>query len=200
GGQLVATNGTNGLLRVGNNGVGQMLLLSNATVRATSLTVAEGSPTFFPTGIITVASGQLVIGQNFTDPNFTNIVSIGKYGLGQMTVSNRGIVVLPDTSVARHSNSVGTLTVLTNGFVGFSDDLSIGRFSGATGTVVVAGGQLVNTNNPIWVGRDGVGKLSISDGLVQTPSLFVAMVPTNSGRGTLNLSGGTVLVSSNLVL
>src|SRR5439155_20904436 len=110
GGQLVATNGTNGLLRVGNIGVGQ-LLLSNATVRATSLSLAEGSPTFFPTGVVSVANGQLIIGaEKINDPNFTNIVSIGHYGMGQMTVSNGGTVLLPNTSIARHAKSVGTLT------------------------------------------------------------------------------------------
>lgn len=146
------------------------------------------------TGVVEVTGGQLVAANNGT-----NITRVGDYGMGQLTVSN-SVALLNNVSVARHDGSLGNLTVLTNGFVGCSDDLSIGRFSGANGTVVVAGGQLIVTNHPIWVGREGVGQLNAFDGLVQAESLHVAVVPTNTARGTVNLYGGTVLISSNAIL
>src|SRR6185503_10691961 len=90
--------------------------------------------------------------------------------------------------------------LLSNGVMTCSDDFSIGRFSGGTGLVLVAGGQLLVTNHPIWVGREGVGELLLSNGLVQVESLHVAIVPTNTARGTLTLDGGTLLVTSNFCL
>ena len=146
------------------------------------------------TGLVFMTGGQIQI------PNqFTNTTRIGNYGVGQMTVSNATLLI-PNASVGRHDGSSGLLTLQNNAVAVFSDDLSIGRFSGATGSVVVAGGQLITTNQPIWVGREGVGQLTVSNGSVQGTSLLVAAVPTNTARGTFTLAGGTMTLSSNLTL
>ena len=146
------------------------------------------------TGSVEITGGQLLVPNNLT-----NITRIGDEGTGTMTVSNAA-VLLGDTSVARHDRSVGTLVLLPGGFLGGSDDLSIGRFSGATGTVLVAGGQLIVTNHPIWVGREGAGQLIVSNGLVQADACQVAVIATNTARGSVTLAGGTTLLSSRFLI
>jgi T5SS/PEP-CTERM-associated repeat protein len=146
------------------------------------------------TGTMEVMGGELIVAHNQT-----NITRIGDQGAGQMVVSN-ATVQLADVSVARHDGAHGTLTVLSNGVVDLADDLSIGRFSGATGSVVVAGGQLLNLAHPVWVGREGIGQLTVSNGLFRAASLHVAIVPTNTARGTATLVGGSTMLSSNLLV
>ncbi len=146
------------------------------------------------TGVVFMTGGQIQI-----PSQFTNTTRIGNYGIGEMTVSNATLSI-PNVSVGRHDGSSGLLTLQNNAVAVFSDDLSIGRFSGATGSVIVAGGQLITTNQPIWVGREGVGQLTVSSGSVEGTSLLVAAVPTNTASGTFTLAGGTVMLSSNLTL
>ena len=55
-------------------------------------------------------------------------------------------------------------------------------------------------NDPIWVGREGTGQLTVSGGLVQGSVLKVAAVSTNTAAGTVSLLGGSLILSSNLVL
>jgi len=146
------------------------------------------------TGLVFMTGGQIQV------PNhFTNTTRIGNYGIGQMFVSNATLLI-PNVSVGRHDGCSGLLTLQENGIGVFDDDLSIGRFSGATGTVVVAGGHLITTNQPIWAGREGVGQLIVSNGSVRGTSLLIAAVPTNTASGAFTLAGGSVMLSSNLIL
>jgi len=146
------------------------------------------------TGKVAMTGGQLIIPNNLT-----NIMRIGDEGTGTLTVSNATVSV-GDVSVGRHDSAVGTLVLSAGGFFGGSDDVSIGRFSGATGMVFVAGGQMVITNHPIWVGREGMGQMIVSNGFVQAQGIQVAAVPTNTARGSLTIAGGSVLVSSNFTV
>jgi len=155
------------------------------------LSVGEGAR---GNGLVEVLGGQLQIANNQT-----NITRVGDDGVGQMLVSNAS-VFLGNMSVARHDGSHGTLIVQTNGLIQFTDDLSIGRFSGATGVVQVAGGRLEVVDHPIWVGREGVGQLVLSNGLVQALGLNVAAVATNTASGTASFMGGSMILSSNLLV
>jgi T5SS/PEP-CTERM-associated repeat protein len=146
------------------------------------------------TGVVEVIGGQLRVADNQT-----NITRIGDQGIGQMIVSN-ATVSLGNMSVARHDGSHGTLIVQTNGLIQFTDDLSIGRFSGATGAVFVAGGHLEVVDHPVWVGREGVGQLVVSNGLVQALGLNVAAVATNTASGTASFMAGSMILSSNLLV
>jgi hypothetical protein len=92
------------------------------------------------------------------------------------------------------------LIVQTNGFIQFTDDLSIGRFGGATGDVFVAGGHLEVVDHLIWVGREGTGQLVVSNGLVQALGLNIAAVATNTASGTASFMGGSMVLSSNLLV
>ncbi len=172
---------------------------SQGTIRITGgllslsaeLSIGKGS---LGTGLVEVLGGRLQIADNQT-----NITRVGDAGVGRMVVSN-ATVSLGNMSVARHDGALGTLIVQTNGFLQFTDDLSIGRFSGATGAVVVADGQLDVVDHPIWVGREGVGQLVVSNGLVQALALNVAAVATNTVSGTVSLMGGSTVLSSNVVV
>jgi len=199
GGQLVVTNsGTNSFIRVGNIGSGQMTI-SNAIVSISSgFSIADNPGS---AGLVSVTDG----GQLTVDTTSTNIIRIGNYGSGQMIVSNAS-VMLPDVSVGRHPGAIGLLTLQSNALVEIADDLSIGRFgdpvNSAQGSLLMKGGQLIvtNFNTSIWVGREGIGQMAVSNGLVQCQGLLVAAVPTNTASGTLTVAGGTVLVSSNFVV
>jgi T5SS/PEP-CTERM-associated repeat protein len=146
------------------------------------------------TGIVQVVGGLLSVVNSQT-----NIMRVGNYGLGQLVVSN-ATAMIPNISVARHDGSRGFVTLLTGGVISSSDDFSIGRFSGATGQVFVADGQLLVPNQTIWVGREGIGTLTISNGLIVADEINLAAVPTNTARGTFIIGGGTTLVSSNFVV
>src|SRR6266542_3269833 len=179
---------------------------SQGTIRITDgllslsaeLSIGEGSR---GTGVVEVLGGRLQIADNQT-----NITRVGNLGVGQMVVSN-ATVSLGNMSVARHDGALGTLIVQTNGFMQFTDDLSIGRFSGATGAVVVADGQLDVVGHPIWVGREGVGQLVVSNTLAQLSVAGGDVTITNSSAsavfdlvsGTLTLSGGTMTVDELMV-
>jgi T5SS/PEP-CTERM-associated repeat protein len=146
------------------------------------------------TGIVAMTGGQLVVANNLT-----NVMRIGDDGTGLMTISNASVSV-GDVSVGRHDGAHGTLVLLPGGFFGGSDDVSIGRFSGGTGMVLVAGGHMILTNHPIWVGREGVGELVVSNGLMEVEGIHVAIVTTNTARGLVRLIGGSTLVSSNFTV
>jgi T5SS/PEP-CTERM-associated repeat protein len=146
------------------------------------------------TGIVQVAGGTLNVINNLT-----NIMRVGDFGTGSLSISN-GSANIGNLSVGRHDGALGTLTLLSGGELKAGDDVSVGRFSGATGLVLVAGGTLHITNNSLWIGREGHGQLVVSNGLVHVDHLNVAVVPTNTARGSVLVTGGMTLLNSNLTL
>ncbi len=199
GGQLTV-KGTNQIGYIGggqlNVSGGNVFLLSEFHVGDDSSPFGTGS------GTASITGGQLIA---------TNaITAIGRYGPGQMTVSN-ATAVLTNASVGRHDGATGTLIVQSNAQVYMLDDLSIGRFSNSVGHVLVDGGLLSLTNAIIFVGREGMGDLTISNGTARARSAFVAvstvvtnpdtMMPvTNVPNGTLTLAGGSLVLTSNLLV
>ncbi|HLP78686.1 MAG TPA: hypothetical protein VK327_17410, partial [Candidatus Paceibacterota bacterium] len=165
--------------------------------------------TFNQTGGVAVVNSELHIADftgitgaaNVSGGQFfatNDIVAIGREGTGSMTVSN-SLVVLTNTSVGRHAGSSGTITVQDGATVRFLSDLSIGRFSGASGQALIQGGLLSITNDDVWIGRGGAGDLTVSGGTVRAKSIHVAASDDgiNAPSGTFNMTGGTLLVSSN---
>jgi T5SS/PEP-CTERM-associated repeat protein len=204
GGQLtVIPRTTNDWAQIGDLGAGQfnlsggnVFLLAECHIGDDSSGLGTGSGTASLTG------GQLIA--------TNDIFVIGRYGPGQMTVSN-ATAWLTNVSVGRHDGSVGTLNVQNNAQMFLLDALSIGRFSNSVGHVVVTGGLLSLTNDNIWVGREGTGDMTISNGTVRALSTLVAvstvvtdsitMLPvTNVPSGTLTLAGGSLVLTSNLVV
>ncbi len=185
GGQLTVTLGNT---LIGNLGSGQVTISGGAVNPLSALHIADNAVS---TGIVSVVGGQLIATNDIT--------AIGRYGVGEMTISN-ATALLTNVSVGRHAGAIGTLSLQTNGLASFFDDLSIGRFQGATGAVLITGGQLTLTGQTIWVGREGVGQMILSNGLAQAARLLVAGDATNTTACKLTLAGGSLLLSSNLIV
>ena len=190
---------TNDWLRVGNLGNGLLNLSGGTTLVGSEFHLADD---IVSTGIVMVTGGHLIATNEIT--------AIGRYGVGQMTVSNAS-VQLTNASVGRHDGSIGTLIAQSNSVVTQVDDLSIGRFPNSIGHVQVVGGLLGLTNDNIFVGREGTGDLLLSSGTVIAKAVFVALstvvtdpisgLPvTNTPVGSLTMSGGDLLLSSNLLV
>ena len=145
------------------------------------------------TGVVEMTGGRLVVANNLT-----NIMRIGDDGTGTMIMSNASALV-GNVSVARHENAFGTLVLRDLAAFDAIDDISIGRFGGATGLVYVAGGRLSASNQTIWVGREGVGALVVSNGVVAADAMHVA-APTNGSRGSVTLAGGLTRLSDGFRL
>jgi T5SS/PEP-CTERM-associated repeat protein len=141
------------------------------------------------TGTVFVTGGQL----NATG----EIARVGDTSLGQMTISNT-VVLMTNLNVGRDAPSLGTVTVQNGASVIISNELSLGRFSGATGTVAMAGGSLAGSDLKIHVGYEGDGELIVSNGVVQAETVLVAGDFTNTATGLLDVSGGSLVVSSSL--
>ncbi len=123
---------------------------------------------------------------------------IGNVATGQMTVSGGTITggqSMIDIGYA--PGSQGTLTIATGATV-LTSVISIGRNPGATGTVWMTGGQLIATNDPpiddIYVGDEGTGQMTISNGTVLLRAVLVACF--FGAQGTFTMAGGSVTASS----
>jgi len=204
GGQLVLKpRTTNDWLQIGNIGVGNFLMTGGTFLSGGEFHVGDDSSGLGTgSGSASIMGGQLVVTNDTT--------AIGRYGPGQMVISN-ATAILTNVSVGRHDGSTGTLT-LQNGAQLFTlDALSIGRFSNSVGHVFVQGGLLSLTNDVIWVGREGTGDMTISNGTVRAKGALVAlstvvtdavslMVVTNMPSGSLTIAGGSLLLTSNLLV
>ncbi len=186
----VTPHTTNDLAIVGNQENGDLNQSGGLVVIRNELHVSD-----FP-GVL--ANVNISGGQFFAT---NDLVAIGRYGTGTLTVSN-STVVLTNTSIGRHDTSDGTLTIQANGKVFLIADLSIARFTSSTGHAFVNGGLLSVTNDDVWVGRGGIADMTISSGFVNVKSLHVGESDdgTNAPSGRLTISGGTTVMSSNLVL
>src|ERR1051326_360222 len=194
---------TNDWFQIGNVGAGQFNLTGGTVFLGGECHIGDDS-----TGLGTGSGTASVTGGQLIATN--DLFAIGRYGPGQMTVSN-ATTWLTNVSVGRHDGSIGTLNVQSNAQMYLLDALSIARFSNSVGHVLVTGGLLSLTNDIIWVGREGNGDLTISNGTVRALSGVVALstvvtdsitlLPlTNVPNGTLTIAGGSLVLTSNLLV
>jgi T5SS/PEP-CTERM-associated repeat protein len=204
GGQLTMNpRTTNDWFQIGNVGNGQFDLSGGTVYLGGECHIGDDS-----TGLGTGSGTASITGGQLIATN--DLFAIGRYGLGQLTVSN-ATTWLTNVSVGRHDGSVGTLHVQSDAQMYLLDALSIARFSNSVGHVLMTGGLLSLTNDIIWVGREGNGDMTISNGTVRALSANVAlstvvtdsitMLPvTNVPSGTLTLAGGSLVLTSNLLV
>ncbi|MBI3848743.1 MAG: hypothetical protein HY298_00420 [Verrucomicrobia bacterium] len=191
GGQLTVTPGAlTDVTRIGNYGTAKFNISGGLVWLRGGFDIADNAPAI---GDVLMTGGQLIA--------TNDLVAIGRYGIGTFTITN-AMAYFTNASVGRHTDATGTLTVQPNASVYCIDDLSIGRFTNAIGHVVVTGGLLSLTNDNIWVGREGIGDLTVSGGTVRARSLFVGMSEdgTNAPQGAVTITGGDTILSSNLVV
>ena len=143
------------------------------------------------TGAYILAGGQLNVPNDDT--------RIGDQGFGQMIVTNAS-AILTNLQVGR--DGMGTMTLQSNGVIQTLTDASLGRFSGSTGILEIAGGQLTLAGQKLYIARGGNGQLNLSSGSLQGASVLVNADTTNSigGTGTLTMTGGSLLLASNLLV
>jgi T5SS/PEP-CTERM-associated repeat protein len=204
GGQLnVKPRTTNDWTQIGDVGFGQFNLSGGTVLLSSELHIGDDtSPFGTGSGVVSITGGQLIATNDIT--------AIGRYSLGEMTISN-AVSWLTNVSVGRHDGSVGILNVQSNAQLYLLDALSIARFSNSVGHVFVTGGLLSLTNDNIWVGREGIGDMTVSNGLVQAINAFVGMstvvtdsitaaIITNKPTGTLTVAAGDLVLKSNLLV
>jgi T5SS/PEP-CTERM-associated repeat protein len=200
GGQLIMRpRTTNDWLRVGNLGNGQLNISGGTAFVPSELHLADDITS---TGTVFITGGQLIATNDIT--------AIGRHGTGRMNVSN-AFVLLTNVSVGRHDGAIGMFELQNNAQVFLADALSIGRFANSVGHVLVGGGLLSLTSDTIWVGREGNGDMSISNGTVRAASTVVAVSTvtpdpntgdpvTNTPSGSLVLAGGSLQLSSSFLV
>jgi T5SS/PEP-CTERM-associated repeat protein len=191
GGQLTVTpRTTNDLTIIGNLENGALNQSGGVVILHNELHIADIGGV---TGDLNLSGGQLFA--------TNDLVAIGRYGTGTITVSN-ALVVLTNTSVGRHPGASGTITLQDNASVFLIADLSIGRLAGSFGEVSINGGLLSITNDDLWVGRGGAGEMTVTAGTVRAKSLHIGQSDdgTNVPSGSLTLVGGMTQITSNLVV
>ncbi|HTL59987.1 MAG TPA: hypothetical protein VL361_30225 [Candidatus Limnocylindrales bacterium] len=191
GGQVTVTPASAlDVTRVGNFGTGHLNITGGTVWLRSDLHVADNP------GVVgnVLVTGGLLIATN-------DLVAIGRYGIGDMTITN-ATAYFTNTSIGRHTDSIGTLNLQTGAALFCYDDISIGRFTNATGHLNISGGLLSVTNDNIWCGREGIGDLTVSGGTVLARALFVGMSEDsrNAPQGSALFMGGVTTLSSNLVV
>jgi fibronectin-binding autotransporter adhesin len=143
------------------------------------------------TGVVWVAGGTW---------ESASLSTIGKNGLGQMTISN-GVVTLARVALSASQNP-GTLTV-AGGFL-FSTNVIVGSAANSTGTVWITGAELGITNastvaqlivGQAGVGGGGRGTVVLSNGV----AVLDQLVATNGAKSIFSFVGGTLRVRNTIV-
>jgi len=194
---------TNDWLQVGNLGAGQFNLSGGTAILLGEIHIGDDSSGFGTgSGVASITGGQLIATNDLT--------AIGRYSQGDLTISN-ATAWLTNVSVGRHGGAVGTLNVKDSAQLFLLDALSIARFSNSVGHVLVTGGLLSLTNDILWIGREGIGDMSISGGIVRAAGAYVAvstvvidpvtLLPvTNLPSGSLTLAGGNLVITTNFLV
>lgn len=156
-----------GSLNVGRNGDGVLTIQSGGVVNGTFIHIGREA-----TGdgeVIVTGAGSKLISAGTNDSSF----NVGRYGSGDLTVSNGGLVEAQNFNIGRYAGSVGVVEV-----------------SGA-GSLI----QTFGTDNTVQVGRYGNGKLEVTGGgVVSTLELDIGRY----GTGTVNITGpGSKVIASN---
>ena len=159
---------------------------TNRTLRATSIALGAAS-----TGTVWITGGLLQLTNTF-------VSAVGSVGSGELILSN-GTLRSGPLTIGSSLGSAGTLTV-AGGTVDGPAAILVGSSNGATGAVWVTGGTMVLTNinfNNV-IGLSGIGRMTVSNGLVVARRLDVK--PLGFGVGTLTVSGGTNAVDEGMTL
>jgi len=139
---------------------------------------------FSGTGTVWMTGGQLAV--------TNDRVSLGDVGDGRMIVSNGTLVA---NKLVVGFGTRGTFTA-----AGGSNNLStltVGALAGGTGAVWITGGQTGSATAPTFIGSNGVGQVTVSNGGWLAGSVVLGY--TNRAQGTLTIAGGASEFSVALI-
>jgi len=184
---------TNGLLtgldaiRIGNESgsSGRLELSGSGRIERTS-----PGDTFL--GELAGSTGTVVQTGGTWDQNDYNLI-IGAAGAGTFSLSGGSITNINYIRLGEENYGHGTLNISGTGLIITDNEMAIGYKGDSTGVVTVAGGTLACTDDTreLVVGRYGTGSLTVSGGIVTNFQQLI-LGRFLKGRGTLEISGGTV--------
>jgi T5SS/PEP-CTERM-associated repeat protein len=205
GGTLIMTNLSSNFIAPG--GVGRVTV-SNGTMLASTLffgddgsigqgtmTIAGGDVTLFNRLILGFAGNHslLLNGGSLTVTN--DRTAIASFDVGRLTVSN-GTWRAREVEMGLFNGSQAFLTV-AGGTSVLTGALTLSLSTNSTGVVSVTGGQLIVTNAPTFIGSNGVGQVTISNGTWRAREVTVAH--NARSQGALAVAGG-ISIFSNLTV
>ena len=203
-------------LAVGGNGTGIMTVQYGGTI-----TSAEGRVGYYDGTTETGGNGTATVtgsGSTWTNTGDFMVGSVGS-SVGNLTISDGGVVSNTTAYLARESAATGTVTVTDSGSqwnnsdslrvgqegsgtltvsgggaVTAVNEIHIGQIAGATGTVTVDGsGSSLSTTYRIIVGNAGSGVLNIKNSATVTArDTYVDDDQSGSSSGTINFTNGTL--------
>jgi len=208
GGRMVATSS---VTRVGNNGVGQMIV-SNGAWSAQGLevgSIAGGNGTLTLVAGSVAAKGPLVVGGgngtgtvvvgSFSEMAITNLPTASFTGLGFFICDVSALVTNGGTFLATNSFTFigehGPGSFTNSGGIAKFQGLDIGVLSGSSGTLTMLGGTTtVSQQMAVGDNQNATGTVWMLGGQYNGP-----MTVGSSGIGRVGMSNGTMNVD-NLVL
>lgn len=170
-----------------------MIIITNSVLRIDG--PVSPALSIFNGGVMQVNNGTLAV------TNTGATIDVGNVGSGSLTVQNGGVLNAATVDVGRFAGANGSLA-LASGTSTLSSNLTVGDQAGATGAVWMTGGQLVvtNANASAFVGNSGIGQMTVSNGTVLSTLIRVGNLSGSRGTLTMTVPGGTVSVSSNLLV
>ena len=158
---------------------------------------ARSTLVLFSNAVVEAAAAGLGDTLNVADGAFVNVLGGGSLIVtnGTMFIGSPGNcdIVLNTGTIRALSFSLGNLGAGTftfqAGLAEVRSALTLAPSGLSTGTIWMSGGQLVATNALTTIGDGGVGRLILSNGIVNVSTALVARFSFSSG--TLAVAGGT---------
>ena len=203
-------------ITVGNQGAATLTVSDGGAVDSGTNVIignaSQGTATVTGSGSKLTAAENLIVG-NLDDGTLTilaggaaeavNNVNIAlNFGsTSTATVTGAGSNLAAGSSFNVGNGGAGTLNVTNGGYVDTGSVLTVGTDSTASGTVTISGaGSVVKNGFATYVGKDGQGTLTISNGgdLEGADVIFFGFAAGSEGTGTVTGSGSKL--SSQAVL
>jgi T5SS/PEP-CTERM-associated repeat protein/autotransporter-associated beta strand protein len=181
-------------LYVGNSGTGNLTIANGGTV-----TVAPGDGVIL--GLASGSSGAVTVeGANSTwnlGLNSFDIVNVGGNGVGNLTISDNGTVILGTLELAYDSGSVGVVNLESAGTLEVGGNNGIAAVHPANATLNWGGGVIEVTGSDLTTSVNAT-LVSATISTIDTNGLNATWSGVLSGNGSLDKTGlGTATLTAN---
>ena len=201
--------GTSGLT-VGGAGTGSLAISNGAAVVSGGTTTlgssagSTGTVTVDGSGSTLTSSGWILAGNTGSSTlsitnggavNGTNVIlGVTSSGNGTVIIDGSGSSMTGTGTLVVGHVGAGNFAVTNGADVSFATGMQISNLAGATGTVTLdgAGSTLAMGTGGLWVGRSGLGTLTLSNGAALTSNgTDIASGVASGGSGVVVQSGAT---------